>query len=637
MFLNVQSIQMRNKSQSAESSTESISTAATTTSDQATAVNEKGSARKILSHVSTLLWPKDSGLRGRVVAAFGFLIGAKLFNVAVPYFFKHAVDSLGPSTEAIVQDPTIWFTMGPISMIVGYGIAKTLSSLFTELRGAVFSKVTQASIRLVSMRVFEHLLTMDISFHLQRKTGALSTIIERGKRGINFLLTSLLFNIVPTLFELSVVSSIFYFSYGANFALTALGAVFFYGAWTIAITQWRTKFRKQMNKAENDANSRVVDSLINYETVKYFQNEKYEAQRYDEYLKKFADSSVHISTSLSTLNFGQSFIFSLALTYIMYLTANKIMTGDLTVGDLVMVNTLLFQLSIPLNFLGTVYRETTQAITDIEHLFSLLDTKSNVQNITDKELVVNEHEGVEIEFRNVSFSYEAGRKILDNVSFVVKPGSTLGVCGPSGSGKSTILKLLFRFYDPTEGQILVNGQDIKSVSLESLRRIMGFIPQDCVLFNDTLKHNIEYGRLGSSDEEIKAAVDKAHLTEIIERLPKGLDTQVGERGLKLSGGEKQRTAIARAILRAPKILCCDESTSSLDSKSEKRIMSAIEELFSKTSTIMIAHRLSTIQNADQIIVLDNYGSIAEVGTHAELIKHEHGLYSELWKRQAHHH
>ncbi|KAF0976572.1 hypothetical protein FDP41_004471 [Naegleria fowleri] len=635
MFLNVPSVQMRKKThhQSAgSSSSETISPV--TTSEQG---SEKASVRKILTHVSTLLWPKDTGLRGRVIAAVGFLIGAKLFNVAVPFFFKQAVDLLGPSTETIVQDPTIWFTMGPISMIIGYGIAKTLSSLFTELRGAVFSKVTQASIRIVSMRVFEHLLNMDITFHLQRKTGALSAIIDRGKRGINFLLTSLLFNIVPTLFELSVVSSIFYFSYGANFALTALGAVFFYGVWTIAITQWRTKFRKQMNKAENDANSRVIDSLINYETVKYFQNEKYEAEKYDEYLKKFADASVHTSTSLSTLNFGQSFIFSLALTYIMYLTANKIMTGDLTVGDLVMVNTLLFQLSIPLNFLGTVYRETTQAITDIEHLFSLIDTKSNIQDISDKELVVNENEGVEIEFRNVSFSYESGRKILDNVSFVVKPGTTLGVCGPSGSGKSTILKLLFRFYDPSEGQILVNGQDIKTVSLESLRRIMGFIPQDCVLFNDSLKHNIAYGRLGSSDEEIKTAADKAHLTEIIERLPKGLDTQVGERGLKLSGGEKQRTAIARAILRAPKILCCDESTSSLDSKSEKQIMTAIEELFSKTSTIMIAHRLSTIQNADQIIVLNSHGSIAESGTHQELIKHEHGLYAELWKRQAHHH
>ncbi|EFC50451.1 predicted protein [Naegleria gruberi] len=565
----------------------------------------------------------------------GLLIGAKIFNVSVPFFFKRAVDSFGPATETIIQDPAVFMTMGPISMIIGYGIAKTLSSLFTELRGAVFAKVTQASIRLISLGVFSKLLNMDLNFHLQRKTGALTSTMDRGKRGINFLMTSLLFNIVPTMLELSIVTAIFYINYGPSFALTALGSVTLYAAWTITVTQWRTKIRKQMNKAENEASGKVVDSLINYETVKYFQNEKYESEKYDEHLKKYEQTSLSIASSLSALNFGQTFIFSCALTYIMYITANKITTGELTVGDLVMVNTLLFQLSIPLNFLGTMYRETSQAITDIENLFTLLDSKNDTQDSSDKELIIGGPTDTEIEFRNVSFYYDPNRKILDNVSFKVKAGTTMGICGPSGSGKSTILKLIYRFYDPTEGQIFINGQDIKTVSLESLRKHIGVIPQDCVLFNDTLRHNIEYGRLGCSEEDIKMAASKAKLSEIIERLPKGLETPVGERGLKLSGGEKQRTAIARAILKSPKILCCDESTSSLDSNTEKEIMKSIEELFGKTTSIMIAHRLSTIQRADQIIVLNNTGSIAECGSHEELISKHEGIYVEMWKRQVH--
>jgi len=635
MFLNAQH-QIRTKSHDHHHGTAASPSASSEKAAQTT-TSPDTSTKKVLANVWYLMWPKENKLKMRVLAALGLLVSAKLFNVSVPFFFKRAVDLLGPATETVLQDPSYWFTLGPMSMIVGYGIARSLSSLFTELRGAVFSKVAQASIRLVALKVFTHLHEMDMTFHLQRKTGSLNSIMDRGKRGINFLYTSLIFNIIPTVFELSVVSGIFYMNYGANFALTALASVAFYTAWTIGITQWRTQFRKQMNKAENDSNSQIVDSLINYETVKYFQNEKYEAGKYDEYLKKYEAAANQTATSLSTLNFGQTFIFSMALTYIMYLTANRIMAGEMTIGDLVMVNTLLFQLSIPLNFLGTVYRETTQAITDIENLFSLLDNKSKVVSESDKELNMDGPNGTEIEFRNVSFYYDSDRKILDNVSFIVKPGTTLGVCGPSGSGKSTILRLLYRFYDPTEGQILINGQDIKTVSLESLRRHIGVIPQDCVLFNNSLRHNIAYGKLGCTDEEVRQAAEKAQLLEIVERLPKGFETQVGERGLKLSGGEKQRTAIARTILKAPKILCCDEATSSLDTNTEKQIMSSISELFGQTTSIMIAHRLSTIQTADQILVLSHRGSIMEKGTHNELLSNEHGLYTELWKRQAHHH
>ncbi|KAL9646491.1 hypothetical protein ABK040_006550 [Willaertia magna] len=601
------------------------------------AASKQSYPKKILSEMITFLWPKETSLKVRVVSAVSLLIGAKILNVSVPYFFKKAVDFLGPTAEQIVQDPAMLITVGPVAMILGYGAARIGSVLFSELRNAVFAKVAQQSIRVLANRVFSHLHQMDLSFHLQRKTGGLSSIIDRGKRGINFLLNSLLFNIVPTLLELGIVCGIFYTNYGPGFAMTAVGAVSLYTVWTVGITQWRTTFRKQMNKLENEASTKVIDSLINYETVKYFQNEAHEVKLYDENAKKYEDASLKTASSLSLLNFGQQFIFSAALTAIMYFTANRIMTGELTVGDLVMVNGLLFQLSIPLNFLGTVYRETTQAITDMENLFALLETKSDIRDDPNaSELKIEGNGDTEIEFRNVSFNYDKDRRVLNNISFKVTPGTMLGIVGPSGSGKSSILRLLYRFYDPSEGQILINGQDIRNVTLNSLRRNLGVIPQDCVLFNDSIRYNIAYGKLDATDEEIKVAAEKSKLTDIIKRFPKGFDTQVGERGLKLSGGEKQRTAIARAILKAPKILCCDEATSSLDTNTEKQIMSSINETFGKTTTIMIAHRLSTIQGADKIIVLDYHGKIAETGTHGELLK-LNGLYAELWRKQSTHH
>jgi ATP-binding cassette, subfamily B (MDR/TAP), member 7 len=478
--------------------------------------------------------------------------------------------------------------------------------------------------------VFDHLHALDLKFHLSRKTGSLSAIIDRGKRGTTFILNSLVFNIIPTVIELAIVWGLLHYNFGFDYALTALLTIAIYSAFTISVTSWRTKFRKKMNRVENEASSKVIDSLINYETVKFFGNEKHEANKYQDFLKEYENDSIKVQNSLSFLNFGQQLIFSAALTTIMIMTSSGVISGKFTVGDLVLVNTMLFQLSIPLNFLGTIYREITQAIADMENMFALLNVNSEVKDKPGaKDLVLTNGE---ITFEDVSFSYDEKNVILKNVSFTIEPGMTIGICGTSGSGKSTLLRLIFRFLNPDSGRILIDGQDISNVTLSSLRSFIGVIPQDTVLFNDSILYNIQYGNLNASEAEVKDVIERSFLKETIERFPDGLKTNVGERGLKLSGGEKQRVAIARTLLKKPRILLCDEATSALDLTTEKNIMDSIYKISKEMTTLMIAHRLSTIQNADLIFVLGESGKILEIGNHFDLLK-KNGTYSEMWKKQ----
>jgi len=586
----------------------------------------QNSTKRIVKSLIQFIWPKDNpSIKRRVMMSLGFLVSSKMLNVTVPFVFKAAIDSLAMAGVSP-------YVLGPVGLVLVYGAVRTGASVFNELKSAVFAKVAQSSTRSLALSIFNHLHQMDLKFHLTRKTGGLSSIIDRGKRGVNFILSSLLFNVVPTIFELSMVCTILWVKMGPEFALTALSAVVAYSTFTILTTSWRTKFRKHMNKHEGEASQKAVDSLINWETVKYFGNEKHEANRYEEHLKKYESSALKTQHSLAFLNGGQSTIFSIALTAIMYMTVNGVMAGSMTVGDLVMVNGLLFQLSIPLNFLGTVYREISQAVTDMENMFGLLDTKSQVTEIPDAPpLQITDGR---IEFEDVTFAYEEERPILQGISFVAEPGTTIGIVGPSGSGKSTIARLLFRFFDVNGGRILIDGQDVCRVTLESLRKKIGVVPQDIVLFNETLEYNLRYGNMNATQEDLDDAIDKAMLRELINRLPKGLQTQCGERGLILSGGEKQRVALARCILKRPKILLCDESTSSLDTQTERRIMESIKDVSQGCTTITIAHRLSTIKNADRIIVLGSNGKIAESGTHNDLLAN-HGIYYGLWKKQIH--
>lgn len=572
------------------------------------------------------------------------LITGKIITIQAPMLFKNVIDFLNDNSRITkdgqdsgkkllnLDSPQETVLTMACTLILGYGAARAGSSLFNELRNSIFAKVAGESIRRVAVNVFSHLHRLDLNFHLNRQTGALSKSIDRGTRGINFVLSSLVFNVAPTILEVTLVSSILYYKCGGQFALVTLGCISSYAAFTFAFTRWRTKFRVQMNKAETQAGSRSVDSLINFETVKYFNNERHESRRFEELLKQYQEASLKTTTSLAALNFGQQAIFSGAITWIMILAAEQIVSGQTTVGDLVMVNGLLFQLQMPLNFLGTVYREVRQSLIDMQAMFGLLNIPSAIKSKPNAPRLLVEPTGASLVFDNVTFGYAPGRDVLQRMSFEVPAGKKIAIVGGSGCGKSTIVRLLYRFYDPTEGRVLVDGRDIKDIDVDSLRRQIAVVPQDAVLFYDTIKYNIHYGNFEASDEQVLAASRLAELHDTIQNWPKLYETQVGERGLKLSGGEKQRVAIARAILKDSPILVFDEATSSLDSITEAKIMTALRRAVENRTSVRIAHRLGTVADADQILVLDQ-GRILERGTHKELLKRPSSLYSHLWSQQ----
>ncbi|XP_013201125.1 iron-sulfur clusters transporter ABCB7, mitochondrial isoform X2 [Amyelois transitella] len=586
------------------------------------------------------VWPKDNEMiRNRVMLSLSLLFGAKIVNVTVPFIFKYAVDEVNGAVmtsggEALLGMDTVPQALGTaaFSLLLGYGIARATAAGFNELRNAVFAKVAQHSIRKLACNVFTHLHNLDLSFHLGRQTGALSKTIDRGSRAINFVLSAMVFNIVPTIFELTLVSSILGVKGGLAFAGLAFSCVGVYAAFTLAVTQWRTKFRVYMNRAENEAGNKAVDSLINYETVKYFNNEKYELEKYDMSLKIYEEASLKTASSLALLNFGQHAIFSAGLSAIMIMAANEIVKGRMSVGDLVMVNGLLFQLSVPLGFLGSVYREVRQALVDMQTMFTLMTVRSRVQEKEKAPPLIVDAKTANIEFKDVSFKYINGKPIFNNLSLTIPAGKKIGIVGGSGSGKSTLVRLLFRFFEPQSGQIFINGQNIKDLDLVSLRKAIAIVPQDCVLFHDTIYHNLHYGDLTKSMDQVYEASKMAELHDSVQTWPKGYETQVGERGLKLSGGEKQRVAIARAILKDSPIIVFDEATSSLDSLTEHAILQALKAATVGRTSICIAHRLSTVADADEIFVLE-HGSITERGKHSDLINNPKSLYYRLWEKQ----
>lgn len=571
------------------------------------------------------LTPYLREFRGRVVLSFLFLIAAKVAGVAMPWVLKLIVDDLDLSKTAAV--------VVPIFLLLAYGALRFASVFLGELRDAIFARVTERAMRRVGLEVFRHLHSLDLDFHLSRKTGGLSRDIERGTSGISFLLRFLLFNIIPTLFELVLVAVILFKQFSVAYCLTVIGAVLFYILFSVVVTEWRTKFVREANEQDNRSNTRAVDSLLNYETVKYFNNEDYEAKEYDQHLADWEKSRLKNRLSLAALNSGQAFIIAASVTIMMIMAAQGVAAETMTLGDFVMINAYMIQLFIPLNFLGFVYREIRQSLINVERMFDLLRVRPKIiEGGETKPLPADANRSVAIEFRNVSFSYHPDRRILRDVSFTVAPGQKVAIVGASGAGKSTIAKLLFRFYDPDGGDIYLNGENIRHLALQDLRRQFGVVPQDTVLFNDTIFYNIAYGNPSATDEQVRRAAEAAHLHPFIDQLPKKYDTMVGERGLKVSGGEKQRIAIARVLLKNPPVLLFDEATSALDTEAERVISTALDELAERHTVLVIAHRLSTVMNADRILVL-NQGQVVEQGSHAELLA-AGGFYKSLWQHQS---
>ncbi|MCP5244052.1 ABC transporter ATP-binding protein/permease [Nitrosomonas sp.] len=576
-------------------------------------------ARKNLKTIFTLL-PYLWEFKVRVVLALSLLVLAKLANVSVPLVLKEIVDSL--------NQPQAMLTL-PAFLLFGYGLLRLGSTLFGELRDAVFAKVTQRAIRRVANQVFTHLHALSLRFHLERQTGGVSRDIERGTRGISFLLNFMLFNILPTMLEIGLVMAILVNQYDIAFAAVILITLLAYIILTLVVTEWRMIFRRTMNTMDSKANTQAIDSLLNYETVKYFGNEAWESKRYDEHLQTWEKAAIRNQTSLAALNSGQSVIIAVGITLLMFLAADHVIHGTMTIGDLVLVNTYLLQLYMPLHFLGFVYREIKHSLADMERMFSLLDENREIRDKPDARKL--DALNPAIRFDHVNFSYDTNRQILFDVSFEIRSGQTIAVVGQSGSGKSTLARLLFRFYDIQSGSIRIDDQDIRDVTQQSLRAAMGIVPQDTVLFNDSIYYNIAYGRPNASPDEIYAAAKSAQIHDFIKSLPDQYETIVGERGLKLSGGEKQRVAIARTILKNPAILIFDEATSALDSNSEKQIQTELKRIAENRTTLIIAHRLSTVADADQILVMEK-GRIIERGRHTQLLA-ANRTYAHMWALQ----
>jgi len=569
------------------------------------------------------LWPKgEPGLRTRVVLSLLCLLIAKLATVYVPILYKRAVDALTP-------DPAGAALVVPLALIVAYGLVRVGSAAFSELRDALFEKVSQRAIRRVALETFGHLHRLSLRFHLDRRTGGVTRAIERGTNGIGFLLSFMLFNILPTLLEIGLVCAVLWGLYAPSFALVTLVTLVAYVAFTIGVTEWRTRFVRELNDIDTETSERSVDALLNYETVKYFGNEAYEASRYDESLQRYERAAVRTRSTLSLLNMGQGLIIATGVTILMVMAARGVVGGALTIGDFVLVNTYLIQLYQPLNFLGFVYRQIKQSLVDMESMFALLREDVEVEDASDARPLRADRG--EVAFRDVMFGYGPDRTILDGISFDVPAGKRVAIVGPSGAGKSTISRLLFRYYDVSGGSVEIDGQDVRAVTQASLRAAIGIVPQDTVLFNDTIYHNIAYGRPSASREEVERAARLARIHDFVASLPEGYESKVGERGLKLSGGEKQRVAIARTILKDPPILVFDEATSALDTRTEKEIQASLDEVARGRTTLVIAHRLSTVVDAEEIVVLDA-GRVVERGRHAQLIDRG-GVYADMWRRQ----
>lgn len=579
-------------------------------------------------HVLRLLLPYLLEYKARVGLAFLTLALGKLATISLPFLLKYIVDDLDAQVGgSTVQVPGL--VLVPLLLILAYGVARFANVLLNEVRDALFGRVTERTIRRISLQTFDHLHGLDLDFHLNRRTGGLSRDIERGTSGISFLMRFMIFNILPTVFELLVVIGIFLANYGIAFAAVIFVALVLYVVFSVIATEKRTKYVRDMNQADSATSNRAIDSLLNYETVKYFTNEQHESALYDKELANWEVAKRNSRLSLFVLNAGQAFIVSASMTAMLWLAARGVADGSMTLGDFVLVNTFMLQLFIPLNFLGFVYREIKGALANIENLFGLMQVKPRVQQQEGARPLSRDKPGVE--FRHVGFSYNPEREILHDVNFSIAPGEKVAVVGASGSGKSTLVKLLFRFYDCSSGEICVGGQDIRMLDLLSLRRAIGIVPQDTVLFNDSIVNNVRYGRPDASDTEVQEAIRLAHLDAFIAQLPQGRDTLVGERGLKLSGGEKQRVAIARTILKNPMILVFDEATSALDSKTERGILEALREVARGHTSLVIAHRLSTVVDADRIIVLEQ-GRIVESGAHAQLLARQ-GPYATMWHTQ----
>lgn len=574
------------------------------------------------------MWPSDrADLKLRVVWATIILVIAKVVLILVPYSFKWAIDALNNKPDALGFLPQ--FLTGAVMLVLAYNLARLLQAGLNQLRDALFASVGQHAVRQLAYKTFVHMHQLSLRFHLERRTGGLSRVIERGTKGIETIVRFTILNSVPTLIEFLLTAVIFWWGYGFSYLLVTAITVWLYIWFTVKASDWRIAIRRSMNDSDTDANTKAIDSLLNFETVKYFGNEEMEAKRFDRSMGRYEKAATQVWTSLGWLNFGQAMIFGAGTAVMMIMSALAVQRGEQTLGDFVFINAMLIQLAIPLNFIGFVYREIRQGLTDIEHMFDLLDVEAEVVDRRDARQLAIANGA--IAFKDVHFAYDSARPILKGISFEVPAGKTVAVVGPSGAGKSTLSRLLYRFYDVQQGTITIDGQDVRDVTQKSLRGVIGMVPQDTVLFNDTIAYNIRYGRVSATEEEVVAAAEAAQIASFIHSLPEGFQAMVGERGLKLSGGEKQRVAIARTILKAPPILILDEATSALDTRTEQEIQSALDVVSRNRTTLVIAHRLSTVINADEIIVLKD-GVIAERGTHGELIERD-GLYASMWSRQ----